>query len=390
MSGREALPVPFGRRTPAWGEASAKSVTFIVTEDCQLRCRYCYLHGKNHRNRMEFDVGRRTIDYLLAHRDLFPEKSIVWEFIGGEPFLEIDLIDELSDYAKKRMYETGHPWFDSYRFSFSTNGILYGDPKVQRYLEKNRTHASVGLTIDGTKRKHDLQRVYPDGSGSYDEVAANVPLWLAQFPEADTKVTVAHDDLPFVRESVAHLWGLGIKNVNINVVFEEVWREGDDLALEGQLKELADLVLAERLYRSHNVSFFSDMIGRPLDRTKDNRNWCGAGRMLAVDYRGAFYPCIRFAPFSMARREAREVGDCVAGIDENRLRPFLALDRLSQSSGECADCEVASGCAWCPGFDYDAADSDTIYQRATFICKMHKARVRANEYFWDRYYRALG
>ena len=48
-------------------------------------------------------------------------------------------------------------------------------------------------------------------------------------------------------------------------------------------------------------------------------------------------------------------------------------------------CKIARGCAWCQGFNYDAATTPTIYQRATYICRMHKARVRSNE----RYFRAV-
>ena len=42
------------------------------------------------------------------------------------------------------------------------------------------------------------------------------------------------------------------------------------------------------------------------------------------------------------------------------------------------------------GTNYDFAESDTIYQRATYICKMHKARVRANRYYWERFEKLAG
>ncbi len=32
----------------------AKSITFIVTKDCQLACKYCYLVGKNEKERMSW------------------------------------------------------------------------------------------------------------------------------------------------------------------------------------------------------------------------------------------------------------------------------------------------------------------------------------------------
>lgn len=74
---------------------------------------------------------------------------------------------------------------------------------------------------------------------------------------------------------------------------------------------------------------------------------------------------------------------------KNKLRPFLSLDRCTQSTNECINCEVAEGCAWCQGENYDAADTPTIYQRSTAICKMHKARVRANNYYWNKLFHLL-
>lgn len=369
----------------SWEDGRAKTVTFIVTKDCQLACKYCYLVGKNSNERMSFDVARQAVDYLLDNPGLFNERSVIFEFIGGEPFMEIDLIDRICDYIKEQMFVKNHPWFNSYRFSFSTNGINYNEPKVQRYIEKNKAHLSVGITIDGTRAKHDMNRVYKSsGRGSYDDVVRNIPLWLSQFPGAGTKVTVSSPDLPYIKESVLHLFSLGIREVAINCVFEDVWQEGDDRILEEQLISLADAMIDGRLYEQHSCSFFSDFIGKPMDSEKDNRNWCGSGKMLSIDAAGNFYPCTRFAGYSLRSKQPIIIGNIRDGIDTDRLRPFLSLDRISQSPEKCISCEVASGCAWCQGENYDAADTPTIFQRSTAICKMHKARVRANNYYWSR------
>ncbi|MCS4466993.1 hypothetical protein JTS99_14110 [Clostridium botulinum] len=112
-----------------------------------------------------------------------------------------------------------------HRFCFSSNGILYGTEEVQKYIKKNQGKCSIGISIDGTKQKHDLQRVYPDGRGSYDDVIKNIPLWISQNPGASTKVTIGHDDLPYVKDSIIHLWNLGISTVPANVVFEDVWKK---------------------------------------------------------------------------------------------------------------------------------------------------------------------
>ena len=372
--------------------ASVKTITFIVTKDCQLACKYCYLVGKNDKERMSWETAKKGIDYILGNKELFHEDAVIWDFMGGEPFLEIDLIDKICDYIKTETFRRNHPWFDAYRFSFSTNGINYHTEKVQRFIEKNREHVSIGITIDGTKKKHDLNRVWKeDGKeqGSYDDVVKNIPLWLSQFPNAGTKVTISSADLPYVCESVLHLYSLGIHEVNINCVFENVWNDGDDKLLEAQLMLLADTIIDKGYHKDFKCSFFQEHIGKPMDPKFDNGNWCGAGKMLAIDAAGNFYPCTRFAQYSLRDQKAWIIGNIHEGIDSNKLRPFLTLDRCTQSNSECFHCEVASGCAWCQGENYDAAESPTIFQRATAICKMHKARVRANNYYWNKLYRKL-
>lgn len=92
-----------------------------------------------------------------------------------------------------------------YRINISTNGVNYSDNAVQRLIENNKGKISIGITIDGTKEKHDLQRVFPDGTGSYDVVNKNIKLWLEQFP-GSTKVTFASDDLKYLKESIVELW----------------------------------------------------------------------------------------------------------------------------------------------------------------------------------------
>lgn len=375
----------------SWKSGISKTITFIVTKDCQLACKYCYLVGKNSEERMSWEIAKQAIDYILEHKEVSCEESVVWDFIGGEPFLEIDLIDKICDYLKTEMFRRNHHWFNSYRFSFSTNGINYDSEKVQRFINKNYNHISVGVTIDGTRNKHDLNRIWKGENperGSYEDVVKNIPLWLQQFPNSSTKVTISSADICYIYESVIHLYELGIKEVHINCVFENVWKEGDDKLFEQQLMKLADYIIDNELYIDFSCSFFDEYIGKPMSYD-DNKNWCGAGRMLAVDAAGIFYPCTRFAQYSLREKKAWTIGNVHDGIDRNRLRPFLTLDRCTQSAPECIDCEVASGCAWCQGENYDAAETPTVYQRATAICKMHKARVRANNYYWNKLFRKL-
>ncbi|MEO3947779.1 radical SAM peptide maturase, CXXX-repeat target family [Gorillibacterium sp. CAU 1737] len=372
-------------RTPEWGGGNTQSIDFIVTEDCNLRCKYCYICHKKADKVMSFEVAKTFIDYLFS--DTFTkEPGVILGFIGGEPFLEVELIDQIMDYYKMKAYDSGHEWWWNYRISITTNGVNYASPEVQRFIQKNQDKLSITITIDGTREKHDMQRVFPNGSGSYDIIEQNMPLYLSQF-SGTTKVTFAHSDLPLLKDSILHLWNIGIKDVSANVVFEDVWHDGDDVIFESQLKELADCIIEQELYVDNYVTLFDDMIGKPLAAEQLNRPVCGAGRMVALGPTGKIYPCLRYKDYSLeSDKEEITIGDVERGIDFDKVIRFRVSTYPMQCDEECLHCEIALGCMFCQGQSYDSADTPTNFQRSKAICKMHKARVRANNYYFNRLY----
>ena len=52
-----------------WQQGTAKNITFIVTKDCQLACKYCYLIGKNSKERMTWEVAKAAIEYIIEHEN---------------------------------------------------------------------------------------------------------------------------------------------------------------------------------------------------------------------------------------------------------------------------------------------------------------------------------
>ena len=64
-----------------------------------------------------------------------------------------------------------------------------------------------------------------------------------------------------------------------------------------------------------------------------------------------------------------------------------SINRVNQSTEECINCPIASGCAWCQAYNYQ--DSGEFFHRATYICDMHKATSLANVYYWNMKYKKL-
>lgn len=384
--------VYMGIPVKSWmSEKNIKYITFNVTDDCNLACTYCYFLNKSNKKRMSFDVAKKAVDYILDDKDNQCFDGVVWDFIGGEPSLEADLICQICDYIILQMYLKKHKWLYCYKFMMCSNGLLYDTPNVQKIVRKYYTNFQISISIDGSKEKHDLSRKRKDGSGSYDDIVRIIPLWLKQQGVHSTKATFAHQDIVFLKDSIVNLWNLGITNVMANVVFENVWQEGDDVIFENQLKELADYIIDNKLWDKYSVRFFAHSLGTPLHDDMLCHNFCGAGKMLAISTDGKFFPCMRFMESALnSGKKPLVVGNIYDGLNKEKLRTFYALGLEDQSAKECVNCTIATGCAWCSGLNYNCSDNDSIFERKTYICKMHQANVRANAYFWNRYEEATG
>ena len=359
-----------GSTTWTWFESRARIISFAVTEDCSLACKYCYITGQNRGNAMSLELAKAAVDFILSSsRDVMPEDSVIWDFIGREPFSEIEFVDRITDYISLQMYELSHRWFGNHRFRFSSDGTLYDSPPVQRYLLKNSHCINVGLSAVGDQM---------------DDQKRNVPLWSKQFPNGSATVTFPADDLRYLKDSIVNLWDLGVKDVNLYVVFTGAGKPDNDFLLETQLMELADYIIDNDLNETRSCSFFSDLIGHPLTEERLRQNWCNTGKMLAIDYLGALYPCMRFMGCSPNKRNSYVIGSIYEGLDQNKLRAAQTMNTHGQSSQSCLDCQVASGCAWYQRFDDDGAIFDPNFERAIYLCQMHKARVRANDYYWAK------
>lgn len=376
--------IKMGRLPKSFNDAQYQNITFCVTEECNLRCKYCYMAHKNSFHKMSYETAKAAVDFFLDQPVTLD--AVVWDFIGGEPTLEMELIDKVSDYIKYQMYVRKHPWFDNYMFSIGSNGLLYDSPEVQNYITKNKSHISFGITIDGTKEKHDMQRVRFDGSGSYDKVYENVKLWLSQYPEGITKVTFSSSDLVYLKDSIIHLWNTGLKMIPANIVFEDVWKDGDVEIFEDQLRQLADYVLENKLFWDYSVRFFDPTVGYPVGQAQKKANYCGSGRMVAVDCDGKLYPCIRFLEFCLSDPNTPSLssGSIEQGFNKNVLEAFEMLNIETMSDAECNSCPIASGCFACAGNNYNCSESHTIFKKSKYHCELQKAQVRVNHYFWDR------
>ena len=370
------------------------NITFQVTDACNMACSYCYQHNKGS-HRMSFETAKEFIDMFLAaderttnYLNANEMLGVIFDFIGGEPFLEIELIDQICEYFIAELFRRKHRLATRFMFCFSSNGLLYFEPKVQEYLARYNGLVSVSITVDGSKELHDACRVDLDGNGTYDRAMAAARDVMRRYRQKGTKMTIAPGNVAYLRGAVAAMLENGYRHINLNCVYEKGWTREHAGTLYEQLIQIIDDLAQRGLLDEVYLSILEPTHCRPMDEA-DNRNWCGGtGLMLAIDHQGLLYPCQRYTETSLGSDvEPYVIGDLEHGLcnteqHKKRVQCMECITRRSQSTDECFRCPIARGCSWCSAYNYECFG--TPDKRATYICDMHKARSLAIAYYLAR------
>lgn len=330
-----------------------KTVTLILTEKCNLHCTYCYENHKSART-MSIDTAKKII-YDEMTRDDFSE-GVNIDFFGGEPFLNFEIIKELVEYIKSSNFKKPYTVFAT------TNGTLvHGE--VQNWLKSQKGIFTCGLSLDGTKRMHDVNR-----SNSFDNI--DLDFFVKQYPYQLIKMTVSNETIGDLFDGVKFCHEKGFR-VGCNLAFGIDWSNEDNVSiLERELHKLIDY------YLEHPEIEPCSMLNSNIDFVGYNqqegttRKWCGTGtHMHTYDVSGELYPCQFFTPLSAGTEKSRESRKLVFYNDI----PFDLIDT------KCKECVVKDICPTCYGSNYVSTGS--LYSKDDNYCKLMKIQMRARSYF---------
>ncbi|WP_455258520.1 radical SAM protein [Peptoniphilus asaccharolyticus] len=140
------------------------SLTLELTEECNLRCKYCIYGNTNSKYRsfgnkkMTFETAKKSIDYLMEHSN--STKEVYIGFYGGEPLIMFDLIKDIITYIEINYMER------NIRYSMTTNGTLL-TPEIAEYIS-NKENFSVVFSLDGPEYIHNDNRIFINGEGTFN------------------------------------------------------------------------------------------------------------------------------------------------------------------------------------------------------------------------------
>ena len=324
------------------------------TRECNLRCRYCF-EEENFKSDDAVPVSKINDDFEtgLPALEKFGRELVAYNrkrgfiteftFHGGEPLLiRPALIEHLCEYYSGLDKKV--------RFNVQTNGTICPD-ELLRVLKKYNFR--VGVSIDGTQKLHDENRVYINGSGSHSCVLRNIKRMQAEGITVGAMATITASVTKSVKEFYDFFaengldFGFNACYNSPNSTHQE--NQLDDVLYSSFLKDLFNLWISDEEH-SINIQPFERILRTMVTRTRGMQvcqfiEDCREVNV-AIDNRGNIYRCLHYC-----NMENSELGNIMDTGLEDIMKPFLAKpshwDEVKK--GKCGSCDIQHYCyGGCP------------------------------------------
>jgi uncharacterized protein len=293
-----------------------------------------------------------TADQLIrfAEKNLKPDGRI-W-FFGAEPLCNWPIIK----YIVEKTRSMGYKW----QYGATTNATQIDEEKVQWMKQVN---FGLLLSIDGPKDSHNANRVYADGSGSWDDVWKGLALVRKTLnPNPQIRWTVTPQTLKGLADNIKTVVEEhGLTNLAVDFTYEVEWTKDDLAALKKELEAFGGYY---KKWMQEDQPVFSMFI-RDANAaiTQTVRPWCsrcGLGNGgLGVDYDGTLYPCHRFIDSHKIK-----IGDIYNGFNTTHkqwIEDWQKIAPYCEDPKKCLTCNYKIACTGgCIAMNYDLFDSPHI------------------------------
>lgn len=252
-----------------------KTLLVVLSEKCNLNCTYCGVDK----------WSKKTIDpvlYLEEYKKLrtaYPDEKIKIDFFGGEPLLQIPLIQQIIDGVKHD---------DNIKFFMPTNGLLLNEENVQFLIDNN---IEVSISFDGLWQ--DQNRLQLNGKKTLERFFEKRDLFK-RLPGVTCHTMIYRGNYNLLENHLFIKNNFGF-NPELTLVRDvDVWDEASVEKLKNGIQELFDWYIQ---HPEEEMPFFIAFYMRHFLNYKvkgvetDN---CGAGTDVFMFSENKLVPCTRF------------------------------------------------------------------------------------------------
>lgn len=344
---------------------------YIYTSNrCNLKCKYCYVDDSSISYISQSSIDK-IIDFIFSDQYIINREKINIKFIGGEPLLEIDIIESITDKFIDRVI--GTKWENNFTFGFNTNGTLLESEESRAFINKY-PFFKYGISIDGPEEVHNKNRVYKNGNGTF----SNTIIGLSILPKDRTFI-----DSVISKNNIGDLYSIlrfqlkESSNNCIGVILDNgiYYTKEDAKTIYKQMDKLINLLI------DNNMELYTGVFGAIRINSDIRTSYipdykCGFGRsVISIHPNGDIHPCQSVASNNC---DKLIIGNIENGIDTDKMNNIL--EKVKESF--CQRCRLNYMCDRCISQLYDK-ENDT-FSKANNICYITKIKYLLARRFYNR------
>ena len=304
-----------------------QSATIWLTENCNLKCRYCY-EGQE-KGKRKFAISNITALISFIEREILEsakkEDKVIISFHGGEPLLELkmmkNIISDLDKISAKRNI--------SIVYEVTTNGNV-NEMEFLEYI-KNREDFRISVSLEGTKEINDLFRMTKCGESSFDKAFwfAKQLLKTKKYPRI--RMTLTPEMVEYLYENITFFIKEGFEMiVTVPDFFDKKWEQWHLVKIEEQLYKIygycRDISTEPQISLLDQTSYLKK-VGRCFGGITEINIGCD----------GLLYPCTY-----TVNNMKYCIGNIWTGVDRVKEKKLLTL--YEKNNEECFGCGLESAC----------------------------------------------
>lgn len=353
---------------------------FVMTNACNMCCVYCQAQDSEQRIKgiMNKETALKAVEVALQS----PNRYLTFEFQGGEPLTNFEVIKEIVEYTELRKNDK------EISYTIVTNTLLLTE-EMMDFFKKYRF--AVSTSLDGGEKLHNANRPRILGGGTYRDVVENIKKMQEKGIGVGAIQTTTRDSLVCADDIVETY-----RNCDLHYLFlrpltplgyaKEHWEEIGYTSDEFLLfyKKALDKIIqynveGYKIKEGHASIFLRKIICQESDNYMELRSPCGAGvGEMAYYYDGKVYTCDEGRMLFEMGLSDFCLGDVSMTYDEmmeSDVCKVTCQSSVLEGLPQCCDCVYHPYCGVCPVVNY--AMENNIYSREAngYKCRIYKGII---------------
>ena len=238
---------------------------FILSEQCNLACKYCFLGNNDCDKRSNFllenmtqETAEQAIKFYVQqmHKtcsDLENTKA-TFIFYGGEPLMNFPVLE----YVATRVNELrdSEPALKNAELSMVSNGLLLTEERILRLKELG---VSIAISIDGFNDESNKMRVDVAGNPVFHKILKTLDLCKSLGVPVSLSVTLSEETIKSTTDVLKLIDEYGIKGLGFNIMMSS-----ESFVLPDSYNEAASQFIIDEFVELRNRGIYEDRMMRKL------------------------------------------------------------------------------------------------------------------------------